>query len=214
MKKIFCFSLILFSTVIFSQKQAIKKIKNSSAEVEIYTEGLDDLVIENSKNKFIEILLFSENLEKHHIIVKENSTITKLSFNTKNIQVKETVFRKFITKGLHRTNAIIKIPKDKSVTVFGENIDIESKNFKNKLKIFIERGILKLNTIKHNVTAKLYSGSVYAKVKKMNLNLKSKDGKIKIDSTFYNKKYVKQNKDFIHDFNITSLKANIFLTTK
>ena len=49
-------------------------------------------------------------------------------------------------------------------------------------------------------------------LKKSNLTIASKIGKIKIDAVFYKKKYKENTTDTGKEIAITTLKANIFLT--
>jgi hypothetical protein len=214
MKNNFVILFCLISTVIFSQKKAMKKFESLSTEIEISTIGLDDLVLENSTSNFIEVTLFAEDPNEQHIIINSENNVLQIEFNLAEFKTEEKIFRKFITKRLHRASAIIKIPKGKKVAVFGENINIESKSYQDDLSIFIEKGILKLHEIKANTVIKLYEGSIFGILKNTNVNIDSKIGKIKIDDAFYEKKYQKKSEKNHNNFSVTTLKANIFLTTK
>jgi hypothetical protein len=211
MKNRFTILFFLISTVVFSQKKVIKKFETKAVEIEISTLGLDDFVLENSNSKFIEITLFAEVSEAQYVFFDTKNNVSKIEFKFNQSQTDETIFRKFITERLKRANAIIKVPKGKKVTIFGENIDIESKSVKNNLEIYIENGIVKLNEIQQNTILKLYSGNVYGTPKDLNINVISRIGKIKIDSIFYNKKYQKKSKKHSKKLIIKSIKANIFL---
>lgn len=200
--------------MILSQKKGIKKFETQSTEIEISTLGLDDFILENSTSGFIEIILFAENIEEQHILYKEEYNLVKIQFEIPDNNLKETVFRKFITKRLKRASAVIKIPKGKKATIFGNEINIESKSYKGNLKIFIEKGIVKLNAIKANVSIKLYAGNVYASLEKANIEVVSNIGKIKIDENLFKKKYEQNEENCTLNFKINSIKANIFLRTK
>ncbi|QNM85409.1 hypothetical protein H9W90_14665 [Polaribacter pectinis] len=205
---------LLVSVVAFSQKKVIQKFQSQLNEIEISTIGLDDFVLENSDSEFIEITLIAENPNKQHIIFKEEYKVVKIEFSFDNFKSEETVFRKYITKRLKRANAIIKVPKGKKVTFFGESINIESKSYAGSLAIFIEKGILKLHDIKEDAEIKLYAGNVYANLKKTNTKVISTLGKIKVDDVLFTKKYEKFDKKLSNKFSINSIKANIFLTTE
>ena len=170
--------------------------------------------MENSDSEFIEVYLYAENSNKQHIIFNEEFNITKIKFFIDEIKAEETVFRKFITKRLEIANAVVKIPKGKEVTILGENINVESKNYVGNLNIFIEKGIVKLNTVQANATVKMYAGNVFATVKNANINVVSNLGKIEIDAKIFQKKYKKIDKKNKYNFSINSVKTNIFLTTK
>lgn len=210
----FVLFFFLISIVSFSQKKVIKKIETQSKEIDISTIGLDDFILENSSSRFVEIILFAENPNEQHILVDVENNILQIEFKIEEIQSEEIVFRKFITKRLNRASAIVRVPKGIKITIFGGNINIESKDFEQVLSVFIENGIVKLNHIKANTQVKLYSGNVSGILKNTNVDLNSKLGKIKIDEDFYEKTF--QNKSEINQqkLGVTTIKANIFLTTK
>ena len=204
----------LFSIVVLSQKKVVKKFQITATEIEISTLGLDDFVIENSESNFVEVYLFAENSEKQHIVYNEAYNLVKVQFNIPNNKLEEKVFRKFITERLHRASAIIKVPKNKVITIYGDEINVESKNYEGDLNFFIEKGILKLHKVFANLVVKMYAGNLYASLKKANISVVSKTGKIKINNIFVKKKYQKKDNESNIEVSINSLKANIFLTTK
>ena len=214
MKSHFIILFCLISTAILSQKKVIKKVESQSKEIEISTLGLDDFVIENSESNFIEVYLVAENIEEQHILYKEEFDLVKIQFEIPDNKLEDGVFRKFITKRLHRASAIIKVPKNKVITVFGDEINVESKSYKGDLKIFIENGILKLHTIHANLEVKMYTGNLYATLNKGIIDVVSKTGKIKINDILVEKKYQKKEEKLDKEISIHSLNANIFLTTK
>ncbi|QTD39088.1 hypothetical protein JL193_07530 [Polaribacter batillariae] len=203
--------ILLFSSVTFSQKKAIKKFQTILKNIEVATAGLDDLVLENSTSEFIEIYLYSENPNKNHIIFEEEYGVVKIRFNIPSFEAEDKIFRKYITKRLNRASAIVKIPKNKNLTIFGENINITSKSYDGNLKIYIENGIVKLNTIKQNVDVKLYAGNVFANAKKINFNIVSNTGKIQIDGIFYKKEYKKIIAYTSKKLRITTIIGNIYI---
>tara|TARA_R110002074_G_scaffold145867_1_gene295058 strand:- start:66 stop:716 length:651 start_codon:yes stop_codon:yes gene_type:complete len=214
MKNIFQILLFLFFSVSFSQKKVMKKFETAADEITVYTDGLDNLVLENSTSEFIEVFLYAESYDDQLIKIEEKSKELFIKFHFEGTETREVVFRKFITKRLQRANAIIKIPTGKKVFIFGENVDIESKSYKNELAIYIENGIVKLNKIEAKTTLKLYSGNVYANVTNTNLEINSKDGKIKVDDVFYEKKYQQKSKKNELQLSIISMKGNVFLKTE
>ena len=214
MKNNFIILFLLFSSAISSQKKVVKKIETQSKEVEISTIGLDDLVLENSTSGFVEITLYAENPNEQHILLEDKNDVLQVEFKIDEIQKEETVFRKFITKRLHRASVVVKIPKGKKVSIFGGNINIESKSYLDDLAIFIEKGIVKLNEVKANMSIKLYEGSVYGGLKNSNIYINSKVGIIKIDEIFHEKTYQKKLEKNQFICAITTIKANIFLTAK
>jgi hypothetical protein len=213
MKNIIIIFFYLFSVVIFSQKKVINKFETKLNAIEISTAGLDDFVLENSNTDFIEIYLFAENANQQNILITAEESTLKIDFTIPEIAANTTVFRKFITKRLERARVLIKIPQNKSVIIFGDNINIESKNYGGTLAIYIEKGILKLNKIKANTNVTMYAGTVYAALKNTNINIISNIGKIKIDDISVNKKYQNKAKTYSTNFSVNSIKATIFVTT-
>lgn len=211
--KIYIFFLLI-SFFSFSQKQANKKVEISSNEIEISTEGLDTIIIENSESGFLEVFLFDENPNKHHILIEETNKIVNIGFIIKSIKEEETVFRKFITERLNRAYVIVKVPQNKTITIFGDNINIESKDYKGNLSIFIEKGNLKLNNVQKDIAIKLYLGTVSARLKNTSIDVVSTIGKITIDDKVIEKSYKKKQPTSPYNFTITSIKANILLTTQ
>lgn len=202
----------LMSSGAFSQKKIIKKFTTNTKEIAIFTKGLDDLVLENSTSEFIEILLYAEDPNKQHIVIEEKSTKTDIKFKIPVFKSEDAVFRKYITKRLKRASVTIKIPKNKEVSIFGEHINISSKSYNGNLNVLIEKGIVKLDTIQQNLVLKMYEGNLFGVLKKSNLTIASKIGKIKIDAVFYKKKYKENRMDTNKEISITTLKGNIFLT--
>lgn len=213
MKKTILISVLLFSIAVFSQKKASNKIETNVDEIEISTEGLDDFVLENSDSGFLEIFLYAENSNKQHIVFEEDNNVAIIKFNLQEFKTEETVFRKFITKRLQRASAVVKIPKDVIITVFGENTSITTKSCKNKLNIFLENGNVKLDTIKESTIVKLYAGNVYATIKNSDIDVISRNGEIKVDDILVAKKYQKKELKSTQKLTINTIKANIFLTT-
>ena len=202
----------LISSSTFSQKKIIKKFTTTTKEIAIFTKGLDALILENSTSEFIEILLYAEDPNKQHIVIEEKSTKTDIKFKIPVFKSEDAVFRKYITKRLKRASVTIKIPKNKEVSIFGEHINISSKSYNGNLNVLIEKGIVKLDTIQQNLVLKMYEGNLFGVLKKSNLTIASKIGKIKIDAVFYKKKYKENRTDTSKEIAITTLKGNIFLT--
>jgi hypothetical protein len=198
--------------VFFSQKKVLKKITTTARKLYISTEGLDDFVLENSDSEFLEIFLQAENPNKQHIIVEEKKAETEIRFKIPIFKSEDVIFRKYITKRLKRATAILKVPKNIAVSVFGENIHITSKSYHGDLRIFIERGLVRLDTIQQNLELKMYAGNVFGTLKKTNLKVVATSGEIKIDTVFHQKKYQEKEIFTSKEVSITTIKGNIFLT--
>ncbi|TYQ00034.1 hypothetical protein C7447_101642 [Tenacibaculum adriaticum] len=192
----------------------MRSFDTSVNEIELSTTGLDEIQIINSESNSIEVSVFDENPNSHYIIVDEENDLLKIEFNLQFINDESTVFRKFITERLNRASAVVKIPKNKSIIIYGTNIDLISKNYEGDLKIYIDKGLLKLNKVEGNIEAKLFQGNVFAEVKNSNIEVVSNNGKIMVNEEIHSKKYKKSSKFTSKIFKITSINANVMLTTK
>lgn len=214
MKNYSCLFLLLFSTIILSQKKIYKTYETNLKELNINSSGLDDLILINSDSKFVKVYLEAEEYDEQLIKFDEKNESLEISFYFEGRETREVIFRKYITKRLQRANAIIEIPENMKVSVFGENVDIESKNLKSELLISIDNGIVKLNTILKNTSVKLYAGNVYGNKQNNNISVSSNLGKIEIDGAQFVKKFRSDKNSSINKLLIESIKANIFLTTE
>ena len=115
--------------------------------------------------------------------------------------------------GLSKENEKILISSIKKVSFDSKTILQKEGQISDKIYI-IEKGIVKLNQVKANTSIKLYEGSIYGVLENSNINIISKIGKIKIDERFHEKTYQKKLEKNQKEFSITTIKANIFLTTK
>lgn len=205
---------VLISGVVLAQKKVSKQFETIANEISIDTRGLDHITLENSNSNMVEVILEAESYDDQLILVEATNSLTSIRFYFEGTETREVVFRKFITKRLQRANAIVKIPKTKKVTVFGENVDITSKSCNNALAIYIDNGIVKLNTITNNTLVKLYSGNIFASSQKSTIDVFTTTGKISVDNVLYQKHYQNKYQDLQKKIKVQSIKANIFLTTK
>ena len=212
MKNYLLLFFLCFSTLFFSQKKAIKKFTTTAKKLHISTKGLDELVLENSNSEFIEILLYAENPNKQHIIVEEKNSETEIKFKIPVFKSEEAIFRKYITKRLKRARATVKLPKNIELTVYGESIHITSKSYDGDIRIFIENGMVRLDTIQQNLALKMYAGNLYGVLKKTNLKIISKVGEIQIDAVSHLKNYQEKEISTLKEVSIITIKGNIFLT--
>jgi len=214
MKKSAVFFFLLFlPQIIGAQKKVIKKVQTTATQVEISTIGLDDFVLKNSNSEFLEIYLFAENPSNQHIVYNASDDIAKIEFQIPAMVKEAPVFRKFITKRLQRASAIIKIPKNKAVIIFGEEINIAAKSYGGPMDIYIEKGLIKLDTIQKKTKVKFYEGSVLATLKAQNIDVASTRGTIAIDQEIQQENFYKKTKNTSQNFTIRTTKGNISLTT-
>ncbi len=213
MKKIFVILFIWISTFLFSQERLIEEREVKLNNIEIITDGLDDIVIENSDNDQIKILLLDKNPNTHNIIFKEDETILKVSFQLNFDIFKENVFRKYITKRLQKASVVVKTPKNKNITIYGKTISVNSKSYQGDLSVFIDKGNVQLNRILGNVQVSFFSGNISARINEnTNTNLKTRNGKVVINNkdcnNLYSREIIKNNN---FTFNVNSINGNVNL---
>jgi hypothetical protein len=213
MKKTILILFLLFQATLFSQKKVSKMLQTDAVEINISTAGLDNVVLENSTSGFLEVYLYAEDYDDQIIKIENLDKEVNINFEFKGAQTREVVFRKFITKRLQRANAIIKIPQGKKITVFGENVDIQSKSCANDIAIYIDNGIIKLNKVQANLILKLYAGNVYADLHDTTIDVVSNLGEIEVNNVILKKEYQKKEKLSTTSFKINTIKGNIFLRT-
>lgn len=211
MRKTLFISFLLVTFLSFSQKKVTKKFELQTQEIIINTDGLDNLILENSDKNIIEVELLAESYDDQLIKVDVKNLETIINFEFQGEETREVIFRKFITKRLQRAEAIIKIPRNKKVSIFGKNVDVTSKSCTNQLSILLDNGIVKLNKIQTDVLLKLYAGNVYGTYKNSNINVSSSLGKIVINKKLHKESFQETSKYSNSKITIESIKANIFL---
>ncbi len=208
-KKVLLFFLLLINAT-FSQEVLIKTIEVNTNELELDAFGLDEIKIVNSTSNNIEITLLDENPNTHTITTKQEFGVFKIGFELAFIE-ESTVFRKFITKRLNRASVLIKVPKNKTITVHGEHVDVISKSYQGNLKIYIDKGLVNLHKVQANVDITLFQGNVFAELTNSNIDLLSRNGTIKVNTIFFKKSYQKVLKNSLKYFKVNSIKANVSL---
>lgn len=185
----------------------------SGNKVEINAKGLDNVTIENSETNYIEIYLLDINLTAHDIYTNEENETISISFENTIENDDDEIFRKFITKRLERASVLIKIPKEKTIAVFGETVGITSKSYQGNLNIYIDKGNIYLNDVYGNTEIKLFSGNIKGSFYQHNIDIISNKGTILIDNKEFKKKYkIAKNEAF--DFVVNSINANVVLSTQ
>ncbi|MCH3881121.1 MULTISPECIES: hypothetical protein [Tenacibaculum] len=213
MRNIFLLLFLISQTLSFSQQLSSKKFTVLTNNIEINTEGLDEIVLETSEDDFVSIFLDEENSFAHHIITSEKNGILSIDFQPE-INQKEPVFRKFITERLHRASVKIKIPKNKNLTFLGDEVDVISKSYQGNLSVFIDKGSLSFNTLKGNLQLHLYSGNVFLTTSEGKINIDSANGSINVNNVLESNPYQKTLTNSLRNLTIKSKKANIVLTSK
>lgn len=204
------FLLVKFSG--FSQETITKLFTSHAKLIEISTDGLDVLKIVNSNTDKVEVNLFDENPHSHHILVDDKTSILKIGFKL-NFKEEESVFRKYITKRLNRVSVTVKLPKNMDVTILGTTIDVISNNYNGNLNIYIDKGFVNLHKVQQNAFLNLFQGNIFATISNSNTNVETTNGKILINKKLHLKKYKKVTENAVKTFSVTSINANVNLST-
>lgn len=179
-------------------------------ELEVITYGLDDIVIENSEDDKLEVFLLDENPHAHNILFKKEGEVLVIAFELHISTLKNEVFRKYITRRLERARAIIKVPKNKRISIHGKTIGVSSKSYAGDLGIYIERGNIKLNRVHGDTNVLLFQGNVFGQVtSKSKLNLTTNNGTILINGVKKESPYLKENPLVSKTLTINSIHANL-----
>lgn len=210
-KRAFLLCFLWMNSIVFSQQTIAKSFFSSANSVEIYSEGLDELKIVNSNGSRIEVNLFDENPNSHYVLAREESSTLKIEFKLGFLE-EENTFRKFITKRLNRASAIVKLPSNKNITIFGTNVDVISKSYNGGLTIYIDKGYVNLNRVQQNLDLRLFQGNVFAQVSQLNIDIQSTKGNIVINNKTHSKNYKKEVKNSTKTFKVFSINANITIT--
>ncbi len=213
MKKTLSIVFICMYSFLFCQEKLIEKRIVLQENIEIITDGLDDVVIENSKNNQVEVVLLDENPNTHDILFKEVDETLTVDFNLNFKTFKEDVFRKYITKRLQKASVIIKVPKNKRIVIYGKVIGVTSKSYQGDLSIFIDRGNVQLNKIQGNTNVSLFLGNVFAILtSNNNIYIETTKGKINVNRQVYKSVFSQKSKAKIPlSFNVNSINANVNL---
>lgn len=206
------FIIFLFSFIGFSQQKVIKPLHNELLEVSVLSFGLDHIEIENSESNQLEIELKDENFTDYQIIVNEVNSLYKISFKKAILEGESPIFKKFITKRTSKVSAVLKIPQNKKVTIFGKDVDVYSKSYNGNFKIYVDKGEIQLNKIMQQTEVKLFDGNVSASVSNTNINIVSNNGTILINNKKHSKKYHQKKFTNKKSLAIKSINANVKLT--
>lgn len=210
MKKNVFLLFALSVQVLFCQEKIIQKRIMLAHELEVITYGLDDIVIENSEDDKLEVFLLDENPHAHNILFKKEGEVLTITFELHISTLKNEVFRKYITRRLERARVIIKVPKNKHISVHGETIGVNSKSYAGDLSIYIERGNIQLNTIVGNTSVHLFQGNVFAQTTlRSKLSLTTNKGAILINDEKKASPFLKENSSAPNTLTINSIHANI-----
>lgn len=206
--------ILFFCTwAVFTQQKITKKIKSDAPFVEVKTDGIDNLVIEESESNELEMVIsdadglgvlddFSCNDFNCVLSIKTELRIDNPNTNKIN---------QFPIAPPSNVSAVVKIPKNKKVTVFGDMIDIQTKGYEGILRILIDKGNVRIEGIKGITEVDLFTGTVFAKVQQNALDIKTRKGRISLNEKVQKSPFRKKIKK-AHKLVVKSINANVVLT--
>lgn len=201
--------------MITAQRKITKKVESKAPYVEIRTDGIDNLVVEESDSNELEMIIsdadglgviedFSCNDYNCVLSIKTELQIDNPQTNKIN---------QFSLAPPSNVSAVVKIPKDKKVTVFGETIDIQTEGYDGVLRILIDKGNVRIKDIKGITEVELFTGTVFATINNNTLNIKTRKGTITLNEKVQKSPYKKKVKE-AHKFIVKSINANVVLTQR
>ena len=214
MKKVFFLFILLACVLVQAQQIQTKKIslQEQTTHIELSAIGLDEIKIENSTSTTLEIVLLAENANGHAIATQYQGTDLIVGFEPL-FQSETAVFKKFITERLQRASVLVKVPKNRTVIVYGKTVDVISKSYQGAIAVYIDRGLVNLHNVQDNASISLHQGNIYANVSNSSISVISNKGRIKVNDEVYLKSYKKEIPTANTLFKVSSIHANITLQT-
>lgn len=205
--------LSFFISTLVAQQKIIKTVKTDAPYVEVKTDGIDNLVIEESESDQLEMIIsdvdglgvvddFSCNDFNCVLSIKTQLRVDNPTTNKIN---------QFPLPPPSNVSAIVKIPKNKKVTVFGEMIDIQTQGYEGILRILIDKGNVRIKGIKGITEVDLFAGTVFADINQNALDIKTRKGTISLNEEVQKSPFRKRVKK-AHKLLVKSINANVVLT--
>lgn len=215
MQKHIFFIFLLLSTLLFSQQKIVRSLESNATYIEIHTKGIDDLKIEESASDQIEMMI----LNNKDFGVFENFTCTEsncvLKIETQALQ-KERINDKgnqLPIKPATQVNALIRIPKNKKVTILGGLIDVQSSGYHGQLRVLIEQGNVVLKRVLGVTQIELSSGSCAVTIDDGSLDIRTRKGELRWNSILQQNRSIRKKKNEEKLLIVRTVNANIILTS-
>lgn len=197
-----------------AQQKIIKTIKSDAPYVEVKTDGIDNLIIEESETDQLEMIItdtdglgFVENFScnDYNCVLNIKTELKANNFDTNKVN--------FISLTPEtNVSAVVKIPKGKKVTVFGGTIDIQTNGYDGILRILIDNGNVRIKEIKGITEVNLFAGAVFATINQNTLDIKTRKGTVSLDEKEVKSPYRKK-KNKKQRLIVKSINANVVLTS-
>ncbi|MAD97703.1 MAG: hypothetical protein CMB99_10295 [Flavobacteriaceae bacterium] len=197
-----------------AQKRVVRSVTYKANLLEVSTLGLDEIKVETIDGDKVEVLLLAENTTKQFVIFEEGEEKLILRFQFQSLKRESTVFRKYITERLERGTAIIRVPKNTSINITGENCNVIVDADLNDFSLDLLNSIIRFNKIPKQSSVQFHAGNFYTKMRDQSIDLKTNTGTLSIDGEQQPKKTLKMVKENSQKLRIRTIKGNIFLTSQ
>lgn len=213
MKCRYFFLLFLSTFLSNAQQKIVKTIKSDAPYVEVKTDGIDNLIIEESDSNELVMTItdkdglgFIENFSCDDFNCVLN---IKTELKANSLDINKVNFISSITET--NVSAVVKIPKGKKVTIYGETIDIQTNGYQGILRILIDSGNIKIKALKGITEVNLFTGTVFAKINNNALDVRTRKGTILFNEEIQKSPFKKKKKK-AHILAVKSINANVILT--
>lgn len=207
--------LFLFSISLFAQQKIIRTIQSDAPYVEVKTDGIDNLVIQESDSNELEMIISDADGLGVIDDFSCNDFNCVLSIKTE-LKIDNPITNKinqFPLAPPSNVTAVVKIPKNKKVTIYGETIDVQTQGYEGILRILIDKGNVRIKGIKGITEVELFTGTVFAAIHQNALDIKTRKGKISVNEEVQKSPYRKKKKK-AHKLVVRSINANVVLTER
>jgi len=216
LKQIVVFIVFLVvSSSVMGQRKITKKIASKAPYVEVKTDGIDNLVIEESDSNEMEMII--SDVDGLGVIedfsCNDRNCVLTISTELRIDNPQTNKINQFPNAPPSNVSAVVKIPKGKKVTVFGETIDIQTQGYQGILRILIDKGNVRIQGIKGITEVDLFAGTVFATIDNDDLNIRTRKGTITVNEEVQKSPYKKKLKK-AHKFIVKSINANVVLTQR
>lgn len=215
MKSTFLILLFFIPFGLLAQQKIIKTVKSDAPYVEVKTDGIDNLVIQESDSDELEMIIS----DADGMGVIENfscndfNCVLSIKTELKIDNPQTNKINQFPLAAPTNVTAVVKIPRNKKVTVFGETIDIQTEGYQGVLRILIDKGNVRIKGIKGITEVDLFTGTVFANVNENALDIRTRKGSISLNKETQKSPFKKKIKK-AHKLIVKSINANVVLTQR
>lgn len=215
MKQYLSYILLLLTVFVHAQQTLTKTVKSSAPDIQVKIIGIDNLIVKESDNDILEMKIidadgigFIEDFYCNDYLCTLNITAKQIIKNPLTNKINQ-----FPMAPPSHIGAIIKIPKNKNLTIAGGTLDVQTTGYIGNLTLNIDKGNIRIKGIKGNTAINLFSGTIFANTSTSSLDILTRKGTVsinkkKVSSTF--KKSRKNNYNFV----VKSINANVVITSK